>query len=158
MVNVMGRASYDTMLYVGTGARVFRSDDDTSWTWVSPPGFSGDMADIAVDPRDTDVLYLPRRAYGIVKSADRGASWTPINDGLLNTTIALIALGDPSGRTLYAAAISGEGTYKSTDYGRSWTNVTATQIAEHKRCPGRSGLIQHQYELIQAREYRLGKS
>jgi photosystem II stability/assembly factor-like uncharacterized protein len=128
MVNVMGRASYDTMLYVGTGAQAFRSDDDTNWTWVSPSGFSGDMADIAVDPRNTDVLYLPRRAYGIVKSTDRGANWTPINDGLLNTTIALIALGDPSGGTLYAAAISGEGTYKSTDYGGSWTNVTGGGI------------------------------
>ncbi len=125
MVNVIGRASYDDALYVGSGGRAFRSDDGGEiWTEITPPGRNGDMYDIAVDPRDTDVLYLPRQAYGIVKSADRGAEWKPVNQGLLNTTLSLLALGDPSGSVIYAAAISGEGAYKSTDFGRTWINAT----------------------------------
>jgi photosystem II stability/assembly factor-like uncharacterized protein len=128
MVNVMGRASYDTALYVGTGGRALRSESGQTWTEITPSGRNGDMYDVAVDPRNTNVLYLPRRAYGIVKSADRGASWTPINEGLLNTTVSLIALGDPSGGAIYATSAGGEGTYKSTDYGNTWVNVTAGGI------------------------------
>ena len=129
MINVIGRAPYDTMLYVGSGGRVFSSSDGgQSWTAISPTGSSGDIYDIAVDPRNTNVIYLPRRAYGIVKSTDRGASWTPMNEGLLNTTVSLIALSDPSGSTLYATSSGGEGTYKSTNYGNTWINLTANGI------------------------------
>jgi photosystem II stability/assembly factor-like uncharacterized protein len=74
------------------------------------------------------VLLPASRAYGLVKSTDRGANWKPINQGLLNTSISLLALGSPSGSTIYAAANSGEGTYKSTDYGNAWINVTAGGI------------------------------
>jgi photosystem II stability/assembly factor-like uncharacterized protein len=129
MVNVMGRASNDSALYVGSGGRAFRSaDEGRTWTEITPPGLNGDMYDIAVDPRDTNTLYLPRRGYGIVKSADRGAHWTPINQGLLNTTLSLLALGDPTGSAIFAATTSGEGVYRSTDYGNTWTNVTAGGI------------------------------
>jgi photosystem II stability/assembly factor-like uncharacterized protein len=50
MVNIMGRVSYDTMLYVSSGGSAFRSGDGgQTWTGIRPPGFNGDMYDIAVD-------------------------------------------------------------------------------------------------------------
>jgi photosystem II stability/assembly factor-like uncharacterized protein len=129
MINVMGRAPYDATLYVGTGGMTFRSaDGGQTWTWIGPPGRNGDMYDIAVDPRDTRVLYLPRRAYGIVKSTDQGANWVPINDGLLNTTVSLLALADADGSTLYATSSAGEGTFRGSAYGSQWVNVTAGGI------------------------------
>ena len=82
------------------------------------------MYDLAVDPLNTNVLYLPRRAYGIVKSTDGGANWNPINQGLLNVSISLLASPTvPGNSTVYAAAVSGEGTFKTTDHGNSWTNI-----------------------------------
>jgi photosystem II stability/assembly factor-like uncharacterized protein len=91
MVNVIGRAAGDDKLYVGTGGMVFKSGDGgASWAWIGPPGRNGDMYDIAVDPRDRDRLYLPRRAFGIVKSEDGGATWTPTNQGLRNVSVSLL--------------------------------------------------------------------
>lgn len=125
MINVMQSPADDPRVFVGTGSRVYcSSDGGDSWRDISPVGRNGDMYDIAIDPNDPDLLYLPRRAYGIVKSPDGGKNWEPINNGLLNTTVSLIALGDPSGSTVYASSVGGEGTYKSTDYGDTWTNVT----------------------------------
>ena len=125
MINVIGRAPNDDTLYVGTGGTVYKSNDGGhNWTNISPPGRNGDMYDLAVDPLNTNVLYLPRRAYGIVKSSDGGANWTPINRGLLNVSISLLALPTvPGNSTVYATAVSGEGTFKTTDHGNSWTNV-----------------------------------
>ena len=125
MINVMQSAPFDSRVFVGTGGKLYSSNDDgDSWIDVSPAGRNGDMYDIAVNPKDTDMLYLPRRAYGIVKSLDAGKNWEPVNEGLLNTIVSLIALGDSTGSTIYASSIGGEGTYKSTDFGNTWTNVT----------------------------------
>ncbi|MBE9572738.1 MAG: hypothetical protein IMF11_19100, partial [Proteobacteria bacterium] len=126
MINVMGRVPTDDTLYVGTGGYVYKSSDGgESWTWIAPPGRNGDMYDIAVDPRNSGVLYLPRRAHGIVKSTDGGATWTPINQGLLNVSISLLAVPNvPGNGTVYATAATGEGTFKTTDWGNSWTSVT----------------------------------
>lgn len=130
MINVMGRAPADDTLYVGTGGTVYKSKDGgQSWTWIGPAGRNGDMYDIAVDPRDSDVLYLPRRAFGIVKSSDSGAAWTPINQGLLNVSVSLLAAPTTAGSDLlYATANSGEGTFRSGDHGNTWTSVTGGGI------------------------------
>jgi photosystem II stability/assembly factor-like uncharacterized protein len=126
MINIMGRVPNDNNLYVGTGGNVYKSNDGgQTWNWIGPPGRNGDMYDIAVDPRNSDVLYLPRKAHGIVKSTDGGENWTSINQGLLNVSISLLAVPNvPGSGTVYAAAVSGEGTFKTTDWGSSWTNVT----------------------------------
>ena len=139
MINVMGRAPTDDTLYVGTGGTVYKSSDGGQhWTWIGPPGRNGDMYDIAVEPRDSGVLTLARRAHGIVKSTDGGATWTPVNRGLLNVSVSLLAVPDvPGSGTVYATAVSGEGTFRTTDRGRTWTSVT-----EGARCgwgPGARG-------------------
>jgi len=125
MINVIGRFPPDDTLYVGTGGTVYKSSDGgQSWTWIGPPGRNGDMYDIAVDPRNSHVLYLPRRAYGIVKSANGGEIWTLINQGLLNVSVSLLAVPNvPGSGAVYATAVGGEGTFKTADYGNSWINV-----------------------------------
>ena len=125
-VYVMGRAPTDSTLYAGCGGNVRKSSDGgQTWVKITPPGRNGDLHDIAVDPRNPNVLYLPRRAYGIVKSADQGATWTPINQGLNNVTVSLLAAPHvPCSGTVYATGTSGEGTYMTTNRGITWTNVT----------------------------------
>lgn len=125
MINVIGRAPNDDTLYVGTGGTVYKSNDGGhTWSNIGPSGRNGDMYDLAVDPLNTNVLYLPRRANGIVKSTDGGVNWNPINQGLLNVSISLLASATvPENSTVYATAVNGEGTFKTTDYGNSWTNV-----------------------------------
>ncbi len=129
MVNVMGRVAGDPTLYVGTGGRVYSSvDGGKNWVYITAAYYTVDPYDIAVDPRNTNVLYLPCRAHGIIKSLDHGNTWTLINNGLLNTQVALFALADSSGSTVYAASMGGAGTFKSTDFGETWTNVTGGGI------------------------------
>ena len=123
MVHVMGRISTDDTVYVGTGGNVFKSENGYDWIWITPPGRNGDMYDIAVDPQNADILYLPRRAHGICKSVNGGKTWTPINEGLCNVTVSLLAVPPVPG-TVYATAVSGEGIYKTTDYGETWINIT----------------------------------
>lgn len=131
LIAIMGRAPTDDMLYVCNGFHVYKSNDDVNWTYIGPPGQNGDMYDIAVDPRNSDVIYLPRRAHGIFKSENAGgdggaswANWELINEGLLNTGIMLLAVPNvPGSSTVYATTSSGEGTFKTTDRGNSWTYV-----------------------------------
>ena len=128
MVNVIGFTA-ENALYAATGGYLFASHDQGStWADISPQGRNGDMYDLAVNPNNAQELYLPRRAYGMVKSENGGKDWTPINKGLLNTSISLLALGDEKGSTIYASSVGGEGTYKSTDYGETWENITAGGI------------------------------
>jgi photosystem II stability/assembly factor-like uncharacterized protein len=142
---VICRVPADNTLYVGAGGSLFKSHDGgQTWTYITPRGRNGDLHDIAVDPRDPNVLYLPRRAYGIVRSADQGNTWTPINNGLGNVTVSLLAAPQqPTSGTLFATGVGGEGTFRTTDRGVSWTNVTeggithpwADEIQVHPRDP-----------------------
>ena len=123
MINVIGRTPTDDTFYVGSGGSVYKTNNDgRTWTLIGPPGQNGDMCDIAVDPRDSDVLYLPRRAHGIVKSIDGGINWTPINHGLFNISISLLAVPNvPDSEIVYATSQGGEGTFKTNDGGNSWS-------------------------------------
>ena len=99
---------------------------------------------IAVDPTDSDRLYIgtgevygyqnsigglyvrtTRGSYGIglLKSTDRGYSWTKSIDWTQNQRrgILSIELNPQDPRTLFAG--TSEGTYKSADAGVTWTKV-----------------------------------
>lgn len=127
-IDIAGKASVDGTLYVLSGKYVSRSSDGgQTWSEISVDahGQQGDLLDIAVDPLNGDVLYLPG-TNGIAKSTDGGVSWTRINEGLLNVGVSLLALPDvPGSRVVYASTIGGEGTFKTTDNGNTWTDVSS---------------------------------
>lgn len=126
MINVIGAAPGDSVFYVGTGGYVYKSlDGGKTWTWISLPGHNGEVSDIAVDSRDHAIVYIPRRSHGIAKSMDAGESWAILDRGLHNTHVSLLAMPNtPGTKTLYASTVSGEGTFKTTNRGQSWRNVT----------------------------------
>jgi len=117
----------DGAIYLSQGFRLWRSTDKgETWTYLPLTGLPtgaglGDYTYIAIDPTNPDILYLPLHSTGIARSTDGGATWALINEGLLNTTICLLAAHPTKPGTLYAASAGGEGTFLTTDYGEHWT-------------------------------------
>jgi len=97
-----GNASEPGTWYAGTSPQgLFRSDDDGA-TWAPVAGFNDNpmyeawtggeqdgtpdgpkMHSVIVDPRDARHLYIGMSSGGVFESRDRGASWKPLNQGVL---------------------------------------------------------------------------
>jgi photosystem II stability/assembly factor-like uncharacterized protein len=90
---------------------------------------------LAVDPLNPNVIYAatsglhdypahPDGFRGLFKSADGGASWLAVNNGLPDlsgdghSVIALVI--DPDGPNVLYAGTNGDGVFKSADGGASW--------------------------------------
>ena len=105
--------------------------DGMKWRQIGP--FRGGrvlaVAGVAGDP---NTYYFGAVSGGIFKSTNGGMTWTPVFDHESTSSIGAIAVADSDHNILYAGTgeaclrgnISyGDGVYKSTDAGRSWTNV-----------------------------------
>lgn len=97
-----GHASEPGVWYAGTSPQgLFRSGDGGD-TWVPVAGFNDNpmyaqwtggeqdgtpdgpkLHSINVDPRDPRHLYIAMSSGGVFESTDRGASWKPLNAGVL---------------------------------------------------------------------------
>lgn len=94
---------------------VWRSPDGGA-TWTEAvAGLPGPVAELAVDPRDTRVVYArPRSAINVWKTMDSGASWQA--SGLGQRTVTKLATS-PSGVVwAYADGV----VYRSSDFGATW--------------------------------------
>jgi len=129
-INILGRDLTDGWLYVGGGtAGVFKSNDSgQTWTHITSSIAANTIEDIAINPDNVNILFLPQpRNGGIYRSSDGGTNWMRITAGLRNTSISLLAVPNVPGigsSTVYASARSGEGTFKTNDFGGSWTYIS----------------------------------
>src|SRR5918996_2232605 len=115
----------------GQGPRI--SPDTYSalrWRYIGPEG--NRVSAIAGVPGDPLVVYAGSASGGIFKTTDGGINWDPIFDDHPVHSIGDIAIApsDPSivwagtGESCIRSHISvGEGIYKSTDAGRTWTRM-----------------------------------
>ncbi len=101
------------------------------WRQIGPFR-GGRVLAVAGVPGDPNTYYFGAVAGGIFKSTNGGMTWTPIFDHQSISSIGAIAVADSDPNVLYAGSgeaclrgnISyGDGVYKSTDAGRTWTNV-----------------------------------
>ncbi|NJD89073.1 MAG: glycosyl hydrolase [Betaproteobacteria bacterium] len=97
-----GNAAEPGVWYSGTSPQgLFRTEDD-GVTWAPVSGFNDNpmyeawtggeqdgtpdgpkMHSVIVDPRDARHLYIGMSSGGVFESRDRGASWKPLNQGVL---------------------------------------------------------------------------
>jgi photosystem II stability/assembly factor-like uncharacterized protein len=117
------------------------TDGGETWTKVLFVDRHTGVVDLAMHPDDPDVLYAAayqrlRRTWGfngsgpgsgIYKTADGGASWTELTDGIPAGDKGRIGIATTPAAPdrVYALVQHAEegGTYRSDDAGRSWTKV-----------------------------------
>lgn len=114
-------------LYAGTGGGVFRSDNggglwvDKNNNLVATWGH-----DLALDP--TTIHQGFSTAYvatdDVFSSIDGGTSWQWLADGLEDVKVKSLAIDGSDPDTLYAGTW-GDGVFKTTDAGLSWTPVNS---------------------------------
>jgi photosystem II stability/assembly factor-like uncharacterized protein len=103
----------------------------TKWRLVGPfrAGRVVAVTGVATEP---NTFYFGGVNGGIWKTTDAGVVWEPIFDGQPVGSIGAIAVAPSDPNTLYAGTgesdirsdlASGDGVYKSTDAGKTWTNV-----------------------------------
>jgi photosystem II stability/assembly factor-like uncharacterized protein len=105
------------------------------------PGFvTGRIADIEIDPNDSNVWYVATAFGGLWKTVNRGITFEPIfdQDGAAFTTCCVVVDPNDSNvvwlgtgeNTSQRSAHFGNGLYKSTDAGETWERV-GLENSEH---------------------------
>lgn len=122
------------------------TDNGATWTCLTDMIPLLRVSDVAVDPNNTDILYLStgdintimlggesNQGVGILKSIDGGASWdtTGLSFNLIqgnNTLIRRVIVNPANSSELVAATYSG--IYKSFDAGNSWSQINNLRIID----------------------------
>ena len=97
------------------------------------PRVGNRIAAVAGVPGDPSVYYAGAASGGIWKSTDGGNRWTPIFDKQPVAAIGALAVAPSDPSTVWAGTgeawviresdVMGNGIYKSTDAGKTWTNM-----------------------------------
>jgi photosystem II stability/assembly factor-like uncharacterized protein len=100
------------------------------WRHIGPVG--NRVTSVVGIPGEPDIYYVGAASGGVWKTTDAGAHWEPIFDAQSAQSIGALAIApsDPSivwagtGEQCVRSHISlGDGIYKSTDAGRTWTRM-----------------------------------
>jgi photosystem II stability/assembly factor-like uncharacterized protein len=101
--------------------------------WRSIGPFRGGRTVAAVGiPSQPNVFYIGANNGGVWKTTDAGRVWTPIFDDQPTGSIGSIAVAPSDPNVIYAGSgeglqrpdlSTGDGIYKSTDAGRTWTHL-----------------------------------
>ena len=99
---------------------------------VGPAITSGRIADIVVHPENNNVMYIAVGSGNVWKTENAGTTWKPIFEKEGSYSIGCITMDPNNDKTLWLGTGEnvggrhvgfGDGIYKSTDGGNSWTNM-----------------------------------
>lgn len=137
-VTVQPAAQYDSALYQAL-----------EWRNIGPTR-GGRVTTVSGVPNDPFTYYMGATGGGVWKTEDAGVSWRNISDGFFKTgSVGSIAVAPDDPNVIYVgmgeapvrgvASSQGDGVYRSTDAGRTWTHVglektrTISRILVHPR-------------------------
>ena len=104
---------------------------NVSFANIGPTVMSGRVADVAVNPNNTTEFYVGYASGGLWYTNNNGTTFTPVLDSSPTQNVGDIAVDWNSG-TLWVgtgeknssrSSYAGIGLLKSTDQGKTWTNV-----------------------------------
>ncbi len=105
---------------------------DLTFRSIGPAVMGGRIHDVAALPGDPSTVYIASATGGLWKSTNHGTTWTPIFDHQATSTFGVIAIAPSDSDVLWAgtgeqnnrqSSSWGDGVYRSTDAGATWTHV-----------------------------------
>jgi len=102
------------------------------WRAIGPANMGGRIADFAVNEKDPYTIFVAVGTGGVLRTTNNGTTWQPVFDkqpvastgsvavSQNNPKIVWVGTGEGNSRN---SSSWGNGIYKSTDGGDSWTNV-----------------------------------
>ena len=120
---------------------------------IGPAAYSGRISDIAVNPDNTSEYYVGVASGGLWKTENHGTTFKPIFDSQSVFSIGCLALDPNNSNVLWVGTgennsqrnlAYGDGVYKSTDGGKSFTNMgleTSRQIGKIMIDPRNSNVV-----------------
>ena len=106
------------------------------------PTTSGRINSVAIDPTNTNVIYIGAATGGVWKTIDGGTSWVALTDTQCSVAMGSVAIDPSNHLVIYAGtgeenfsgdSYSGCGVLKSTDGGVTWTQKGASVFATPTR-------------------------
>ena len=114
-----------------------KSSSTISWQQEGPTNIGGRISCFKIHPTNTNIMFAGCPGGGLFKTTNGGGTWTPVFDAQpflsiscitfdpTNPSIIYVGTGDPD---IPFTTFIGNGVYKSTDGGTSWTNIGLNQM------------------------------
>ncbi|HYT69091.1 MAG TPA: hypothetical protein VEL51_21895 [Vicinamibacterales bacterium] len=99
---------------------------------IGPAISTGRVQDIAIDPKSPNTWYVATAFGGLWKTTNRGTTFTPIFDNGGSFTLCCVVIDPKNSNIVWLgtgenasqrSAHFGDGIYKSTDAGKTWTRM-----------------------------------
>lgn len=131
-----GKAQLDAML------RAQRNEalNPNGWTWLGPGNVGGRIRSIVIHPSSPNTMWVGSVSGGIWKTTDGGASWAIQTDFLTNMAVVSMVMDPTNPNVLYAGTgesfgsygvtNKGNGVFKTTNGGTTWTQLASTNNSD----------------------------
>ena len=106
--------------------------DQLKFRNIGPAVAGGRIHDVEVVPGNPEIMFIASASGGIWKSSSKGTMWKPVFDDQKVSTFGDIAISQSNPNIIYAgtgeqqnrqSSSWGNGIYKSTDQGETWTSI-----------------------------------
>jgi photosystem II stability/assembly factor-like uncharacterized protein len=113
------------------------------WSNIGPFNIAGRSRVVVFDPSDANILYTGAAAGGVWKSTDAGNTWVAKTDHFTTLAVGDIAIDKNNPNIVFAGTgegsnnwdrVYGDGLYRSSDAGETWTNIMESREVENDEC------------------------